>query len=108
MTANIFEKAAQVISETGHAKGALRDYETGAHCAMGALNVADHGAAFYASSDRVEHLANQAAQMLADRGQLEPYGHKADYLDLIQWNNAPERTGEDVILLFKELAAEDG
>lgn len=107
---NIFEKAAEILAEKGHCKHTPQD-ENGAYCASGAL----HAAAGWRQGETLvgdydSHAAYEAAkaagQRLRERGDVPRQYPGPAFLDLVEWNNAPERTGEDVILLFKELAAE--
>lgn len=106
MTDNIYEDAARILMEGGHCKGLLQS--DGRHCAMGALNLAGHGDAHYVVDACLTDFGpaweagSEAGNWLRDRG-VDPYGGVDA---LVQWNNADETTGEDVILLFKELAAE--
>ncbi|MFD4474628.1 hypothetical protein ACFWPU_00725 [Streptomyces sp. NPDC058471] len=107
---NIFEKAAQVLMEGGHCKGELADGE-GRHCAMGALHMAEMEKAWsVAPTYYADVAASRAADRLAERGELPPLNND-EFMGfathpLARWNDAPERTGEDVIMLFKELGAE--
>jgi hypothetical protein len=92
---NIFSKAADVLIEGGHCKSKL---EAGtAHCGIGALLVAEYGTVFPGGHEwaRPDTAFGKARGLLKD---LYPHG-------FVDWNNAPERTGEDVVRLFKELAA---
>lgn len=106
---NIFEKAAQLISEGGHCKRTPKDGT--AYCASGALHAAAGWTGGVDSwsydSKPAYEAAKKAGRRLYEKGEVAP-DFPAPILDLVDWNNAPERTGEDVILLFKELAAEDG
>lgn len=102
---NLFEKAAEILSEGGHCKHKLQ--EGTAHCANGALWAAKgwNSEAFsngMTSEDTQEacNAATRAGNLLYERKATDAPGT----LGLVHWNNAPERTGEDVILLFKELA----
>ncbi|GGR51529.1 DUF6197 family protein [Streptomyces roseolus] len=93
---NIFAKAAEVLMEKGHHKGDMRNGK-GAVCAIGALCDAA------GNSEQAVTLADQAAEYLGMARFPSGTLHA-----LARWNDAPERTAEDVILLFKELAVEEG
>lgn len=88
--ADILEDAARYIAEHGHTKNQLEDPETGAVCLWGALcHVTD--------SSHIRTAIADAMVMYA-----EPFGYTCE----IKWNNAPETTGEDVILGMKTVAFE--
>lgn len=97
---NIFEKAAEVLMKDGHCKYTTLE-EDGSRCAIGALMKANDWQAGYMEA------AARAADKLKERGfvpgrdGMDPTLHP-----LAQWNDAPATTGEDVILLFKELGSE--
>lgn len=98
---NIFEKAAEVLMKDGHCKDVTLD-EDGSRCAIGALMKANNWEEGYMDA------ASDAAAELYRRGAFVPLAGKTDpsLHPLAQWNDAPATTGEDVILLFKELSAE--
>lgn len=73
-------EAAQYIREHGHAKRALVD-EHGAACLVGAINMV--------------HSGNQA------RHQVQ---HFLKVKCLVAWNNAPERTADEVIAALEGAA----
>lgn len=79
--------AAKYISEHGHTKNRLEDPDTGAVCLVGAVL-------------KVE-------RWLAGFEKIDVYDTAADLIDgdPVQWNNAPERSGEDVILLLKQVGS---
>jgi hypothetical protein len=82
-------KAAGIMSERGHCKRATADAE-GRVCFIGAV-IAVPG---ISDGDPLRIMVT-AEHVLAERGiRTTP----------IEWNNHPETTGEDVILLLKETA----
>lgn len=97
---NIFDKAADILEANGWCKGELED-DQGRRCAYGALEAAaDHSGGTDGDIVAAEELADAR---LVDSGRAERGG--SGFI-LIDWNNAPETTGEDVIRLFRELANE--
>jgi hypothetical protein len=110
---NIFERAAEILMESGHCKH-VNTKPTGERCAFGALWAASGGHLGYGMDlgyDKPDQwpLVGEAGRMaeglLRLRGEINhPGGPVPDCL--VEWNNADERTAEDVILLFKELGAE--
>jgi hypothetical protein len=92
----ILAKAAEILSTGGHIKYSPGNTQTagGPHCAVGAL-----AAAQYVFGMRGLTAAIDAC----DAATREQFGYRS----LIDWNNAPATTGEDVILLFKELAHDE-
>lgn len=109
---DVARKAAELMSERGHCKFRLESAD-GQLCYIGALNMALYGVSFPVtqSDDRLLNLImNTSTCIIQDRaraaGELkhislrEPWEH-----DPIAWNNRPETSGEDVILLLKETAA---
>lgn len=90
----IYSKAADYLMEHGwrqHAKGE----HGGPRCALGALFSASGMTDLsVAQSDETCHAYVEAVRQLTE------------HVDgnVPAWNNAPERTAEDVILAFKELA----
>ncbi|GHG10314.1 DUF6197 family protein [Streptomyces hydrogenans] len=95
----IFAKAADIIESGGHCKYTLE--KDGAHCAVGALCVAvggTTGALSIADHRRVANLCREAEGYLLMGGDIRPYE------TVVSWNNRPERTGPQVVALFRELA----
>jgi hypothetical protein len=84
----IAAKAADLIEQRGHAKGALYDHR-GRLCLLGALNMAVSGL------PRHNHGGTRAMryveQFIGDQ-------------DAVRWNNAPERTPEEVIAVLRRAA----
>jgi hypothetical protein len=90
--AGLAYKAAEIMSERGHCKGRLHD-EQGRVCFNGAL-LAVTGNGFI-NENAFSSVFFTAEQILAERG-FPPYWNAVSY------NNDPDTTGEDVILLLKE------
>lgn len=99
MTDNIFQKAAEILMEKGHIKGELNTLH--GYCAIGALRAADPAIYPMACEDAMN-------AMLAKYGYDDREDIPGDLSlhPLARWNDAPERTVEDVVLLFKELGSE--
>jgi hypothetical protein len=97
MADNIYAKAADVLVEKGWCQGEKKNDE-GNLCAIGALMEVedDYLESKYAMDAAAERLAAGGEASAMRTGLLHP---------LARWNDRPERTAEDVILLFKELAA---
>ena len=122
--ADALEKAADLIEVNGHARGQLRNLE-GAYCAMGALNMATTGTAYYTGLEPIgrwyefrgkvgvainavfHHLGLKAHEPVPVAG---PYGDEllpevnCRVRALVYWNNAEERTGAEVIDAFRHAA----
>ncbi|GGR51506.1 DUF6197 family protein [Streptomyces roseolus] len=110
MSNEIFAKAADIIESHGHCKFALED-TNGAHCARGALL-----AALSPELDLIVNgwsledipLTATAGRRLIEAGLDRPLFTPTSDIDyasvLVRWNNAPERTGADVVALFRALA----
>ena len=96
------EKTAEYISEHGHTKGSYEDPVTGAVCALGAMQKVN------AMTEKVNAMTEAYADYHASCFKhvaiklMQRIGH--GYIP--SWNDAPERTAEDVILEFKHVAAE--
>lgn len=80
---SIYAKAIDVLLRDGWAPGGMVDSEDGGACAWLALQRAD---------------ASFAAKDTADRELIRIFG---GIVAVFRWNDAPERTKEDVILLLK-------
>lgn len=105
----IYAKAAELLMEDGHCKGNLKTAE-GRRCALGALRDAEIavGAAIDVEfPTRYQVLGSRAAALLGGVPQAEDWRTNPHHLAPIAlWNDMPETTAEDVILLFKECAHE--
>jgi hypothetical protein len=86
--------AAQILRKHGHCKGAVMD-EDGRYCWIGALDRAHRDSGL--SLDDYRDAFSQW-----DRCSGAPNQHYA-----VRWNNAPERTAEDVINAFERAANTD-
>lgn len=83
--------AAEYMSQKGHTKDQLVDTDTGAVCLVGAVIKTD--------KDDNAYAALRACNAYLRSGELK-------CVDAMDWNDAPERSGEDVILMFKTVAAQ--
>lgn len=109
---DVLEKAAEVISEHGHLKGAYGGEKAG-FCAMGAMRHAITGDAlrFFGSEAVTENPAladvyKEARRLLAQRlaPDVDPdYSCEA----IAEWNDSRHTTAEDVVLALKTAAAHD-
>lgn len=93
---DVLLKAASLLEQHGHAKKTMRATD-GSMCAMGALWCADSGNT-YTLKDR--GLMDDAALAICKALNLQM--DRADWrkppvVAIVQWNNAPERTGQEVI-----------
>ncbi len=87
-------KAAEIIEQRGHAKDALCD-DRGAVCLLGALNVAATG--IPTTSDKRRSPALDAmGRHLGFTGMVA--------MELVDWNNSPERTASDVTSAMRAAA----
>lgn len=103
----VLEQAAEAIAEHGWHQGYLTsgdptapDHKDGnpeRMCAVGAINYAATGSAFLWSTEDDPMLAPRARQLLRKR-----LGGAC--ISIPSWNDAPERTAEDVILALKKAA----
>lgn len=97
-------KAADKLGECGWTQGTLKDGDD-AMCAVGAVRAALGGHHALTSPDECD---SEALQMLGDHLGLVPkvgYGYMPRAVAI--WNDAPERTAEDVILAMKKAAHHD-
>lgn len=88
---NIYETAIDILNERGWTQGVVRNAK-GEVCLIGALGIA------------TGRIATNNGYCSA----LETCGRKLGIPvgSVITWNDAPERSKEDVILILKELASE--
>lgn len=99
--AEVLEKAAEVIETRGHTKEQYVN-ANGAVCAMGAIRTAAWGRVLYLAKGITEE---QSA--LHDRAAIEVGRHLAREgcnVVITEWNDAPDRTGEEVVDTFKLVA----
>lgn len=82
-------EAADYIEEHGHCKNMLHT-DGGQVCAIGALCAVADFTILFSASDRVRSFLN--------------LGHELHFNPVVTWNNAPERTKEEVISAFREAA----
>jgi hypothetical protein len=93
--------ALDVLRADGWCKYALVD-DNGAHCAGGALNMAHHGDWWWQLSTL--HAEPLAALIRAEYPAYDDPGRSACSV-IAMWNNAPDRTWEQVEAIFEKLAA---
>jgi hypothetical protein len=97
--AGIAYRAADILSERGLAKGEYED-EHGSVCFWGALSRASGKDpdcdGFSLSAGEVDAIDRAASAILLERGVTYPC------TNIIIWNDSPDVTREDVILLLKE------
>lgn len=104
MTADpaLLRKAADIIHEGGLSKG-LFSTDDGRHCTVGALLEAAYGETVWEEGrpDTSNPIVYEGAQALA---QVVAPGNLATLLPIYNWNDALERTAEDVIDAFEQAA----
>lgn len=102
----IAEKAADVISRYGHTKYMLCD-ENGSVCFRGAIQ---HAVNYNVDIEPNWNRLQFGDAYLNALEEIEPKAKKILELngDVVHWNNEEERSAEDVILLFKRIAAGEG
>lgn len=90
--------AADYIEEHGHCKGELEDGQ-GRVCAIGALSATRREAVRCGAVALQDHSSRQAAQYLIEQTLVGgPSWH------IVSWNNHPDRTAQEVIDRFREVA----
>lgn len=94
-TSNLLLKAAALIEEYGHCKNQTQD-QAGRLCLWGGILMATYGSPFRVGRPLCEGPAWKALERchVALPGELSP----------ICWNNAPERTGAEVIAKLRAAA----
>ena len=90
-------RAADVIAERGHCKHNLQD-ERGRVCLNGAVNVAAYGDAFLETPSTWRKIGGVIRDIMIAEGRDSDCGP-------VSWNDEPDVTGEDVILMLKKAAA---
>lgn len=101
-TGDWLRDAAEYIGEHGWTQGQIKDRNTGAVCAMGALCMTEGHRAFH-WKDAVSAVAKVAGVTLVTHQLAEGFGVFAEN-GIPEWNDAPERTAEEVVLTFKRAA----
>lgn len=98
MNSEILAKAADVMRERGHVKLYLEKFNGGPVCLVGAINVATHDRAAWPNDDddtaRVRALARIVGEFVDDHN--DGYASMGT-LAVVDWNNRPERTADEVI-----------
>jgi hypothetical protein len=95
----VYRKAAHVIREGGLAKGsfAVRQSDGGmAHCTVGALREATGQQELYDASPEVQYLGHLLG--------LTPCNCGCGAPRVVDWNDRPQTTADDVIALLTEAA----
>lgn len=82
-------KAADLIEKHGHAKGSYTDAR-GGYCFMGALHVAETGDTM-GTNGLSSEACHRVMKHIGSRG-------------FIDWNDAPERTGAEVVGIMRRVA----
>ena len=105
-------RAARLIEQRGLHKGDYIDIGTGAVCLQGALVLAlgardlRYNFLFTMQHDNFRSIDRACASLLRREGHdLKTYGDDGNY-NLPSWNDRPEITAEDVVLLLKKEAEE--
>ncbi|MFF8831316.1 hypothetical protein [Streptomyces sp. NPDC015131] len=107
-SSDYLREAAEYIAEHGHHKGSYEHWSAGAEhpvtCALGALRrvTGDRGM----MGGRFYEAAALLGSHLEREGLIPRYEGVVPLSHIPIWNDAPERTAEDVILAMKR-AAED-
>lgn len=112
VVARISLKAAEVLRVGGHIKGIAYN-QAGAHCALGALAKAmDQDNICTVPVMDVSAIIARAAGITPCPVTKYPVNVVAVVTDvmrlrdgIVQWNDAPERTAEEVICMFEQAAA---
>lgn len=94
-TADLLEKAADVIFTQGHCKGQLEN-DKGEVCAVGALKVAAYGIAY--------NIYNEVSDGVIFDNSYQALCNKLDPYAITTWNDLPETTAEQVMDTMKEVA----
>lgn len=85
----ILEQAAQAIVDHGHAKGVLRD-DLGRMCIFGAM----------------QYVIGDAKGVLGPAVTMLGCALGGGTIRVVDWNNAPETTAEQVVAKMREVAAD--
>lgn len=97
-TSEILNKAADIVEQRGHSKGVYSD-STGRVCAVGAINAAILG------TTKIEHLPIWYSGLDTHAGRvLHSLVCADEYWSITDWNDAPERTKEEVVAALRQAA----
>lgn len=98
-TGNLLNKAADLIEKHGHAKQILKDKQ-GHMCFMGALFEANDG--FWAGDPAIEAALQATDRILGLSTEQSSFGTLVSAV--VDWNNAYQRTSEEVIAVMRAAA----
>lgn len=96
--AQILRKAAEALRKKGHTKGTRLNH-AGQMCAIGAIEHVTNGNYIDDSDAAVKALGEHVPQSPIERHTRNPISWA-----IADWNNAPERTAEEVIATFEAAA----
>ncbi len=110
-TPELLRKAADIIEREGHAKGELRDPQ-GRHCATGAVMAAERPGSYDIFEERLEALTSDVINAVKAVGRYLDPNPPVDVNEytmmhwpmVVNWNNAPERTAEEVVDTLRTVA----
>jgi hypothetical protein len=107
LMSKLLDTAADLIEQYGHTKKQLYGKD-GSMCFMGAIHRAED---MVASSGKImrgeaaEHVMKAMGMVAASYPGMDTYEfyrHRPDpVMTMVEWNNAPERTGQEVIDAFR-------
>jgi len=92
VVATVLRDAARLIERTGWWDGRTYTNGSGTQCVMTAIS--------HVASSRHQGVYTDAMRCVTRELELEP----ENYSGIIYWNDAPERTVEDVLLVLKRAA----
>lgn len=87
----VFNLAADIIEHNGHIKGIFTDKDTGACCLVGAV---------YVACDELGVPRDGAVHLIVSEFETVTGNTRGPYL----WNDAPERTPQEVISVLRQIA----
>lgn len=104
--ADVLLRAADLLETHGHTKGTRVD-RRGRMCFLGALEVAQGHQYGYVPGERDGEVTVEAARVVAETLGLKPRINDANDPRgcVVDWNNATERTGQEVIDAMRLTAA---
>ncbi len=91
---DLLYKAAALLEKHGHAKY-VRKSVNGSMCLLGAIEVAEHGEVIAFRRD--SGLTIQAAEAIIQALGIKPHKREDARFPAVNWNNADERTAQEVI-----------